>query len=381
MSRKSETAKFYKNNNKYFFRVAWFVLLCLISALIARYILTGINDMLAIGHESTPVQVEIPHDATLGDVADILKENGLIKEEEFFKLYAIATKSGKKFISGSYELNTSMDYQSLLNHIQNKSNIRDIVNVTFTEGMNILEMAELLDENDICSKSEFLECCNSNNFDNHFTFLKDIANPTERIHKLEGYLFPDTYKFYHGEDAENVINKMLANYKKRVYQKGDIEGYGSKTSIQELAEKNGMNVETVLNIAALIQAEAADKDDMYKVSSVIHNRLSTLKNSGKNSFGEFSMNYLRVDATVYYPYRNKNNVPKNIAPTFTGLYNTYNIQGLPPGPICNPGIDAMLAAINPAQTDYYYYCHSKDGEAFYAKTNDVHSANLRKAGL
>ena len=93
------------------------------------------------------------------------------------------------------------------------------------------------------------------------------------------------------------------------------------------------------------------------------------------------MNYLRIDATVYYPYRNKNGVPKNIASTFTGLYNTYNIQGLPPGPICNPGIDAMLAAINPAQTDYYYYCHSKEGEAFYAKTNDVHVANLRKAGL
>lgn len=376
-----KTKKGHFQSNKSFFRIAWFVLLCLISALIARYILTGINDMLAIGKDSTPVQIEIPEGAELDDVANILKDHGLINEKEFFKLYAIATKSSKNFVSGSYELSTSMDYQSLLNHIQNQSNIKDIIDITFTEGMNVQEMAEMLDKNDICGKERFLECCKSNSFDSSFAFLKSIDNPTERVYKLEGYLFPDTYKFYRGEDAESVISKMLSNYKKRVMQKTELEGYGSKTSIKELAEKNGMSVETVLNIASLIQAEAADKDDMYKVSSVIHNRLATLKNDGKNSFGEFSMNYLRIDATVYYPYRNKNNVPKNIASSFTGLYNTYNIQGLPPGPICNPGLDALLAAIKPAQTDYFYYCHSKDGAAFYAKTNDAHVANLRKAGL
>lgn len=379
MNKKIKKSHF--QSNKFFFRVVWFVLLCLISALIARYILTGINDMLAIGRDSSPMQVEIPEGAGLDDVANILKEHGLINEKEFFKLYAVMTKSSKNFVSGSYELNTSMDYQSLLNHIQNQSNIKDIIDITFTEGMNILEMADVLAKNDICSKEEFLECCKSNNFDSSFAFLKSIDNPTERIYKLEGYLFPDTYKFYLGEDAESVISKMLSNYKRRVLQKTEIGSYGSKMSIKEITEKNGMSLETALNIASLIQAEAADKDDMYKVSSVIHNRLATLKNGGKNSFGEFTMNYLRVDATVYYPYRNKSSVPKNISSSFVGMYNTYNIQGLPPGPICNPGLDALLAAINPAQTDYFYYCHSKNGDAFYAKTNEVHMANLRKAGL
>lgn len=376
-----DNRKFQKNSNKYFFRVAWFVMLCLISALLARYILTGINDMLAVGKDSSPVQVEIPQDASLDDVANILKESGLINEKEFFKLYTAATKSNKGFVSGSYELNTSMDYQAILNHIQNKSNLREMVDVTFTEGMNIIECAELLDKNEVCSKEDFLQCCKSNNFDGSFSFLKSIDNPTERVYKLEGYLFPDTYKFYHGEDAANVISKMLNNYKKRIIQKTTVEGYSGKVSIKELAEKSGMTMESALNIASLIQAEAADKEDMYKVSSVIHNRLRTMKNDGKNSFGEFGLNCLRLDATVYYPYRSKNSVPKNIASSFTGLYNTYNIQGLPPGPICNPGIDAILAAINPAQTDYYYYCHSKDGTPFYAKTNDAHVANLRKAGL
>lgn len=381
MVTKKNARRFQKSNNKYFFRIAWFVLLFLISALLARYVLTGINDMLAIGHESTTVQVEIPEGAQISTVADVLKQNGLIQEKEFFILYATATKSAKNFVPGYYELNTSMDYQSLLNHIQNQSNVRDIVDVTFTEGMNVMECADLLDKNKICNKDKFLELCKSNEFDESFSFLKNIDNPSERIYKLEGYLFPDTYKFYHGEEASGVINKILTNYKKQIIQKNTIEGYGSKVSIKELAEKNGMNVENLITIASLIQAEAADKDDMYKVSSVIHNRLSTLNSGGKNSFGEFSMNYLRIDATVYYPYRTKKNVPKNLQKNFTGLYNTYNIQGLPPGPICNPGMDAILAALNPAHTDYYYYCHSSEGESFYAKTNDAHLANLRKAGL
>jgi UPF0755 protein len=136
-----------------------------------------------------------------------------------------------------------------------------------------------------------------------------------------------------------------------------------------------------MNIASLIQAEAANKEDMYKVSSVIHNRLNTIPNGGYSPFGEFSMGILRIDATVYYPYRNKAAVPKNASQSVSSNFNTYKIEGLPPGPICNPGIDAILAALSPAKTDYYYYCHSESGEAFYAKTNDAHLINLRKAGL
>lgn len=371
----------FKRSNKSFFRIVWFVLLGLVSALLARYVLTGINDMLAVGRDSVAVQIEIPEGASVWEIADIFQKNGLICEKEFFVLYAVATKTGNKFSGGFYELNAGMDYQALLNHIKNKANIRNVVDVTFTEGMNVAECAELLDKNEICSKEVFLKLCKSNEFDNDFLFLKNINNPTERIYKLEGYLFPDTYKFYRGEDASGVIHKILVNYKKHIMQKSNIEGFETKVSIKELAEAKGISTETLLNIASLIQAEAADKADMYKVSSVIHNRLSTLKSGGKNAFGEFSMNYLRIDATVYYPYRSKKAIPQELSKKFVGLYDTYKIQGLPPGPICNPGMDAIIAALNPDKTDYYYYCHSADGTAYYAKTNDVHVSNLKKAGL
>ncbi len=380
--KKFRKEKFIKSKkNSWFFRIIWLVFLCLISVLLARYIITGINDMLAVGRKQEVVQVEIPKGASLDTVAKIFKEEGIISEPLFFKLYAVATKSTKGFSQGIYELNTSMDYQAILNHTRNQANSKDVVEVTFTEGMNILEYADLLHENGVCDKSEFLASCNSDEFDEKYSFIKEISNKGEREYKLEGYLFPDTYQFYRGESASDSIFKFLSNFQKKIIKRGKIEGYDKSTSIKELAEEKNMNLENLINIASLIQAEAANKSDMYKVSSAIQNRLATVSNGGKSKFGEFTLNILRIDATIFYPYKNKVSVPVNIAHTFQSSYDTYKIEGLPPGPICNPGMDAILAALNPESTDYYYYCHSASGEAFYAKTMDAHLANQRKAGI
>ena len=86
-------------------------------------------------------------------------------------------------------------------------------------------------------------------------------------------------------------------------------------------------------------------------------------------------------STIYYPYRTKAQVPEAQRDTYSSRYNTYNIVGLPPGPIANPGSAAIDAALNPAKTDYYYFCHSADGKAYYAKTAEQHQKNLKKAGL
>ena len=109
----------------------------------------------------------------------------------------------------------------------------------------------------------------------------------------------------------------------------------------------------------MIQAEAADKEDMYKVSSVFHNRL--------NSSGTGDLLRLRSDPTTYYPYRTKASVPSDIRETYKSKYDTYTIKGLPAGPICNPGAEAIDAALNPASTKYYYFCHGADEEIFYRR--------------
>lgn len=367
--------------NSYFFRIAWFVLVCLTSVLLSRFIMTGVNDMLAVGKPNEVIQIELKEDSTLDEMSQILVNKKVITEKWFFKLYAWATKSPKVFSTGTYEIHSNMDYQSIINHMKNKENARNVVEVTITEGMNILECAELLSKNEICSKEEFLKYCNSDRFNNSYSFIKDIPNPLKRVYRLEGYLFPDTYKFYKGEDCVNIISKFLNNYKKKIYEKASVDGYSSPISIHEIADSRGISVDDIISLASLIQAEAANKEDMYKVSSVINNRLATVATGGKNRFGEFSMHLLRIDATVYYPYRNEASVPKDIKKNFSSAYNTYKIEGLPPGPICNPGLDAIHAALFPSQTDYYYYCHSSSGETFFARTNEVHISNLKKAGI
>ncbi len=377
--KKENTYRYQKNG--LFFRISWIVFLVLISVLLSRYILVGINDMLAVGKPASVAMVEIPDDASLDEIADSLKKNGIISEKEFFKIYARITKFSGAFSGGIYEFDTSMDYQAIINRLKNQTNINEISEITFTEGMNVLDYAQILESNKVCKKDEFLKLCKSDKFDERYTFLKDVDNSKKRVYKLEGYLFPDTYKFYQGENASDVIVKILNNYNKKAIRKATVEGFKEKVSIKELAQSKAMTLDQLMNIASLIQAEAANKNDMYLVSSVIHNRLKTLKNKGQSPFGEFSISVLRIDSTTYYPYKTKSAVPKNIEKTFKSDYDTYKIEGLPPGPICNPGMDAILAALNPSDTQYYYYCHSPSGEAFYAKTNDEHIANLKKAGL
>ena len=363
------------------FKIAWIVFLCLVSALLSRYILIGINDMLAVGKPARTVMLEVKEGDSLGSIASSLKDQGVISEKEFFKLYARFMHRNKKFLPGVYELQTNMDYQSIINHLLNKSNVKNIIEITFTEGMNTLDYAELLEKEHVCSKDEFLKCCSSDQFNETNTFLKNITNASERLYRLEGYLFPDTYKFYKGEPPEKIINTLLSNCNKKISIKTDLEGYDEKTSIFAIAEQKGLSLDKILTIASLIQAEAANKADMYKVSSVIQNRLGTLNSGGKNKFGEIGFSYLQLDATVYYPYKGKQTKSKKSGNITAPKYDTYKVKGLPPGPICNPGIDAILAAVNPEATEYYYYCHDDSGNAYYAKTNAEHVQNLRKAGL
>ena len=367
--------------NKWTFRLIWISVIVIISIIASKYILVGINDMLSIRGSSEVVSIEIPKNATLTQVTDILVDNGIIENRSFFKVYATITKASKRFIHGKFDLRKDMDYEAIINYLQTNSNRTDTVNVTFLEGMNVNQYAQLLEKNGVCNADEFLQVCNSNNFDDDYEFIKSINNTSDRYYKLEGYLFPDTYTFYVDETPENVIQRLLINYNKKISQKIELSGYSSKISIQDAAKNKGMSMNDLLIVASLIQAESANEDDMYKVSSVIHNRLKTLGTGGRNSAGEYGLQRLMIDSTVWYPYRKKADVPNDIVNTFKSRYDTYNIDGLPAGAICNPGLKAIIAALTPSSTNYYYFCHSQNGTAYYAQSLVVHNQNLVKAGL
>lgn len=367
--------------NKKLFRIFWIFMILLGSVSIAQYAVAGMNDLLAVGRKDNDVVVKIPENASVSDICKILKQNEVINNESFFGLYSFATKANKKVGRGTYTLKTNMDYEAIISHLENQSNRLDIVNVTFREGLNLEEYASILEEKRICNAKDFLALCNSDVFDNAFDFVKEIKPNEKKKYKLEGYLFPDTYDFYDGENPKQVIRKFLYNYYNKVYSKNEVEGYEKRVSLNKVASDKGKDINEIIIIASLIQAEAANNKDMYNVSSVLHNRLGTLKNDGMNRYGEGGLKRLALDSTVWYPYKNISMVPVEKRSTYKSDYDTYNIDGLPPGPICNPGLEAIKAAISPNSTDYYYFCHSSKGVAYYARTLPEHNNNLFKAGL
>ena len=374
-------AKEKSKKNKRAFRLMWLASVVVISILVSQFFLVGVNDMLAINRTNAEsVKVEIPANPTLDSVADLLLDKGVISNTGYFKLYANVTNAADGFRQGSFEMRQNMDYEAIINYLQSNSNRTDSVKVTFSEGMTVLEIAEKLhSEGVISDKEKFLELCNSNEFDEDFEFLKQITNSADRYYKLEGYLYPDTYEFYVNEDPSLTISRFLSNFRKRViYTKERVDGFDKKVSVEQRALKTGYTLDEIITIASIIEAEAANEEDMYYISSILHNRLKSDVNEGVQT--------LDCDSTSFYPYRNKEDVPADIKTTFKSKYDTYQIKGLPAGPVRNPGMRAIEAAINPYDTDYLFFCHSaatdtEPSYAYYATNIYDHQDNLVQAGL
>lgn len=362
-----------KRNRRYF-RLFWISSVVIVGAMLSVFIVNGMNDLLAINRtDSSTVTIEIPENPTLDLIADTLAKNGIIDEPSYFKMFASMTKSTDSFTQGTYEMRKNMDYEAIINYLLSKNNRTDTVKVMIAEGQNVLEIANTLKENGVLNNTDsFLELCASDKFDKDFSFLKDIKNSKDRYYKLEGYLYPDTYEFYKNEDAESTIYKFLNNYEMKLTEKQDVRGYDKLTTVKKMLEKSdsGYTLDEIMTIASIIQAEAANADDMYTVSSILHNRLTADVNMGVSNLG--------LDSTKFYPYRSAADVPASAGKNYTSRYDTYNKAGLPAGPICNPGMEAIKAALNPNDTSYYFFCHDNDGNAYYASTIYEHEANLEK---
>lgn len=391
------------------FKLVWLVMVVFVAVLLGMFLIRGTNDMLGISRGAGPTtvstdasgsagstaasqqintaSVDIPANATLDQVTDILVESGVIKEPLFFKLYASVTKAGEPFLEGSYQMETNMDYEAILNFLIYNSGPKNTVTVRFTEGMNARQIAKLLQENGVCSMDKFLEACSSDKFDEDYDFIAAIDNADERYYKLEGYLFPDTYTFFVNDSIDHVVEKFLDNFRKKIYvDTKRYSGYSEEMSIAEYAELKGLSIDYVINMASLVQAEAADEHDMYNISSIFYNRLATDSSDGMTPYGDYDVNRLKSDVTVFYPYLSEDDVPDEQKNTFESSYNTYEIKGLPAGAVCNPGEKAIAAVLNPNSTSYYYFCHkpatdTEPAVAYYATTYSEQVQNEITAGL
>ncbi len=301
------------------------------------------NDMLALNKEAHSVTVSINADDSFSDVVNMLKENGLIEHKALFKLFTLVSHSKDKIASsGTFTLNTDMDYHALISGISANSATRAEVQVTIPEGFTVDQIFRLLEEKGVATVEDLQR--EAAEHDYQFSFLKDI--PLGNYKRLEGYLHPDTYTFYTPHDPVYVLNKMLVNFDNRV-----------DDNMRTKIENSGHTLREILTIASMIEKET-DGTDRARIASVIYNRL---KNPGYETNGR-----LEIDATIYYITGQP--VTQNDRATLDSPYNTSMYKGLPPGPIANPGMESILAAMNPANESYYYYALGDDGKHHYYKS-------------
>ena len=339
-----------------------FLSIVLLATSFLTYIaISCINDILAINRddgEGNIVSVSIPEDATTKDIIKILDQNGLIKQQTFCNIFMKFVDKMKgaeapKYLNGVYYVNANDGLESMLNQFKSAQSAAKTVKLVFPEGWSLFQMIKKLEDNKVCKSEYLFAALNESGF--NYSFVSAIDSNDNRTLKFEGYCFPDTYEFFVEENANSVINRLLANFESKW-----TSAYTKK------AQGMGMSTDDIISIASIIQKEAANADEMALISSIIHNRLA------KPSVYPA----LECDATKDYIVR----VVKPVlgeakAGSYFDAYNTYLSPGLPPGPICNPGINAIEAALNPKETDYYYFQHDKFGKIYLGKTLDEHNMN------
>ena len=338
--------------------VVWVSAVLAVSVFIASFTLSSINDLVGFSKESKEVQITIPEGYDLSEIAELLKDNGVIDEPFTFEVYARVKDMDQKLDSGTFTLNSNLGYDQIFQILKRKEAAKNVVSVTFYEGMRLSDIAKRLEENGVCGYDEFMEAVKTEVFEYEF---ESMMGTSEYIYyKWEGYLFPDTYEFFTDSSPRSVMAKFIDNFNSK------ISGYYDRM------KEMGMSLDEVITLASVIQSEAAYREDMEKVSSAFHNRLA--EGSG--------LPYLQSDVTWFYyeqeimPFVED----QELSDTYHTSYDTYYKRGLPVGPICNPGINAIEAALYPANTDYYYFVTDKEGKFYYASTLAEHEANIVAAG-
>ena len=336
------------------------ILVYLLFVLVTSAILAGvgwllINDLCAFNKEDITATIEVTADDTVSTIADKLEDAGLIQYKWFFKLFASVADAKDKIGTGTYELNTDMDYRALIVGMHNSSgNLNsDTVRITIPEGYTVSQIIHLMAEKGVNTEENLLEAAKTASFSYEY-----INNNSEDISRLEGYLFPDTYDFYLNEKPANALNRLIKNFDSKL-----------DDDLLARAEARGYDLKKIITIASLIEKET-DGTDQAKIASVIYNRLEGSGDKG----GTYGL--LQIDAALLYALPDHEGPITNADKQTDSKYNLYKYAGLPPTPIANPGLAAIEASLEPDTTDYYYYALGKDGKHHFSKTLQEHNEFL-----
>jgi len=277
---------------------------------------------------------------------------------------------------GIWDLNTRYDYHALVN-MMSPSSTRKVVEVMIPEGYSCRQIFELLEENKVCTALD-LAAYAANGELNEYWFLGEIPRGEENC--LEGYLFPDTYQFYTNDTPRNVLQKMLDNFDNRFTEEMALQlpllneeitsMMVSEGKSQEYIDSHQLTLKDVVIVASLIEKETATAEEGYTIASVIYNRLYHW--GGTPAF-------LNIDATMVYALGKNDITAEDLK--IDHPYNTYLYTGLTPGPISNPGLSSLKAALDPKSTNYYYYVlDPAAGEHHFSTTYEEHQAFIASLG-
>ena len=310
------------------------------------------NDVFAFVKDNAMQQFYVSENTKLADLAKDLDKQGIINYGTVFKAYlAVKGDSADDVLAGEYQLNPSMDYGQIIDKLTNSSS-SDTLQITIPEGYSVAQVRQLLLDNHVCTADALDKVLNQYPFKHDF--LQD-EKPVEEGW-LEGYLFPDTYEIYKGNGSVvDTVNKMLNNFASR---------YGSE--ITDGANELGRSMHDIVTVASLVEREAQRDDERARIAGVIYNRL--------NNSSEFP--YLQVDASVLYGLGRTSGKLTDEDIKSDSPYNLYTAEGLPPGPICNPGYASLYAASHPESHDYYYYVAMPDGSHLFASSYEEHQRNI-----
>ncbi len=288
------------------------------------------------------------------EISANLKKAGLIKSSRIFNFYIWFNDLGTKLQAGEYELAPNLSIKEIADILANGQIINKEVTIKIIEGWTIKDIDNYLQKEGITLANEFSRLANQSaqQWDlNRYDFLKNVPAKNS----LEGFLFPDTYRIYKDASVIEIIEKMLVNFDRKLTpeMRADIS-------------KSGRTIYEIVTMASIIEKEAANDKDRSIIAGILYKRLA----KGMK---------LEVDSTINY-LTGKNDPQASYADlNIDSPYNTYKYYGLPPGPICNPGLSALKAAIYPKESPYLFYLHRQDtGETIFSRTYDEHLRNKAK---
>ena len=296
------------------------------------------------------IVVGIPMGSTISNIADILKENNLIKNKFIFEINFKLRNNYSNLKSGKYLLNQSLSNSDIINKLASGEMYQDGIKITIPEGSTSNEIISLLVKNELGEKSDYQKLISSpSDFYDDFEFLnqKDIKT-------LEGFLYPSTYYFEEDAKPKDIIKEMLKLFKKNYTEE-----------LQKKQKERNMTLQEVVNLASIVEKEAVIDEDRPIIASVFYNRLD--KDMP-----------LQSDATLQYIFEERKKSMTYNDLKIDSPYNTYIQKGLPPTPIANPSIKSIKAVLEPSDTDYLYFVASIDGGNVYSKTYEEHKKNVEQ---